>query len=37
MLRGDKKSNIEYSNVNSNGRNGAFGVKGWIASRTRKV
>jgi len=28
MLRGDQKSNLEYSNVNSNGRNGAFGVKG---------
>ena len=37
MLRGDQKSNLEYSNVNSNGRNGAFGVKGWIASRTSKV
>jgi hypothetical protein len=28
MLRGDKKSNVEYSNLNSNGRNGAFGIKG---------
>lgn len=28
MLRGDRKSNVEYSIVNTNGRNGAFGVKG---------
>jgi hypothetical protein len=28
MLRGDQKSNLEYTSVNSNGRNGAFGVKG---------
>lgn len=28
MLRGDKKSNVSYSIINSNGRNGSFGVKG---------
>ena len=28
MLRGDRKSNVQYSIVNTNGRNGAFGVKG---------
>ena len=32
MLRGDRKSNVEYSIVNTNGRNGAFGVKGWVSS-----
>lgn len=33
MLRGDRKANVEYSVVNSNGRNGAFGVKGWVSSK----
>ena len=28
MLRGDKKDNVSYSLINSNGRNGSFGVKG---------
>lgn len=28
MLRGDKKSNVSYSIINSKGRNGSFGVKG---------
>ena len=28
MLRGDVKSNIQYSLLNSKNRNGAFGVKG---------
>lgn len=32
MLRGHLKSNVQYSIVNSKGRNGAFGVKGWINS-----
>jgi Mitochondrial ribosomal protein (VAR1) len=27
MLRGDMKSNLQYININSNNRNGAFGVK----------
>jgi hypothetical protein len=33
MLRGDRKSNVEYSIVNSKNRNGAFGVKGWIGTK----
>jgi hypothetical protein len=33
MLRGDRKSNVQYSIVNTNGRNGAFGVKGWVSSK----
>lgn len=28
MLRGDQKDNVSYSLINSNGRNGSFGVKG---------
>ncbi len=32
MLRGHAKSNIQYSNLNSKNRNGAFGVKGWVSS-----
>lgn len=31
MLRGDVKSNIQYSLLNSKNRNGAFGVKGWVS------
>jgi hypothetical protein len=34
MLRGDQLSNVQYSIVNTNGRNGAFGIKGWVSSRT---
>ena len=33
MLRGDKKDNVSYSLINSNGRNGSFGVKGWVSSK----
>jgi hypothetical protein len=33
MLRGIFKSNVQYSVVNSNNRNGAFGVKGWVSSK----
>ena len=33
MLRGDRKSNVQYSLSNSKNRNGAFGVKGWISSK----
>jgi hypothetical protein len=33
MLRGHVKSNIQYSNLNSKNRNGAFGVKGWISNK----
>jgi hypothetical protein len=33
MLRGDRKSNVEYSIMNSKNRNGAFGVKGWIGTK----
>ena len=33
MLRGIFKSNVQYSVLNSNNRNGAFGVKGWVSSK----
>ena len=33
MLRGDRKSNVQYSILNSKNRNGAFGVKGWVSSK----
>ena len=33
MLRGDVKSNIQYSLLNSKNRNGAFGVKGWVSNK----
>jgi hypothetical protein len=33
MLRGDRKSNVQYSISNSKNRNGAFGVKGWVGSK----
>ena len=33
MLRGDVKSNVQYSLLNSKNRNGAFGVKGWVSSK----
>lgn len=33
MLRGDRKSNVEYSMLSSKNRNGAYGVKGWISSK----
>ena len=33
MLRGDRKSNVQYSLLNSKNRNGAFGVKGWISNK----
>jgi hypothetical protein len=33
MLRGDRKSNVQYSMLSSKNRNGAFGVKGWISSK----
>jgi hypothetical protein len=33
MLRGHRKSNVEYSMVNSKTRNGAFGLKGWISGK----
>jgi hypothetical protein len=33
MLRGHVKSNVQYSNVNSKNRNGAFGVKGWVGNK----
>jgi hypothetical protein len=32
MLRGHVKSNIQYTNLSSKTRNGAFGLKGWISS-----
>ena len=33
ILRGNTKSNVQYSLVNSKTRNGAFGLKGWISSK----
>lgn len=33
MLRGDRKSNVQYSLINSKNRNGAYGVKGWVSSK----
>lgn len=33
MLRGDAKSNVEYSMIKSKGRIGAFGLKGWVSSK----
>ena len=33
MLRGDTKSNVEYSMLKSKYRIGAFGIKGWVSSR----
>jgi hypothetical protein len=33
MLRGDHKSNVQYSVLSSKNRNGAFGVKGWVSSK----
>lgn len=33
ILRGNVKSNIQYSALSSKNRNGAFGVKGWISNR----
>jgi hypothetical protein len=33
MLRGDTKSNVEYSVLNSKRRIGAFGIKGWVSSK----
>lgn len=33
MLRGDAKSNVEYSMLKSKARTGAFGIKGWVSSK----
>ena len=33
ILRGNIKSNVEYSFISSKHRNGAFGVKGWVSSK----
>jgi hypothetical protein len=33
MLRGDAKSNVQYSIINSKTRIGAFGVKGWVSNK----
>lgn len=32
LLKGSTKPNIQYTLINSVGRNGSFGVKGWISS-----
>ena len=33
MIRGHMTSNVQYSIINSKTRNGAFGLKGWVASK----
>jgi hypothetical protein len=33
MLRGDAKSNVQYSMIHSKYRIGAFGIKGWVSSK----
>ena len=33
ILRGNIKSNVQYSIINSKTRNGAFGLKGWIGGK----
>lgn len=33
MLRGQYKSNVQYSIIHNKTRNGAFGIKGWISSK----
>ena len=33
MLRGNVKSNVQYSMISSKNRNGAFGVKGWVSNK----
>jgi hypothetical protein len=33
MLRGNVRSNVEYSLLNSKVRTGAFGIKGWVGSK----
>lgn len=33
FYRGNRKPNINYTNINSVTRNGSFGLKGWISSR----
>jgi hypothetical protein len=33
MLRGNSKSNIEYTMLRSKYRIGAFGIKGWVSSK----
>lgn len=33
ILRGNVKSNIQYSMISSKNRNGAFGVKGWVSNK----
>jgi hypothetical protein len=33
MLRGDTKSNVQYSVLNSKQRIGAFGIKGWVGTK----
>jgi len=32
MLRGNTKSNIQYTKISSKTRNGSFGLKGWVSS-----
>lgn len=33
MIRGQLRSNIQYSKLKSKTRNGSFGLKGWLSSR----
>lgn len=32
ILKGNTKSNIQYTKINSKTRNGSFGLKGWVSS-----
>ena len=32
LLRGNIKSNIQYTKISSKTRNGSFGIKGWVSS-----
>jgi hypothetical protein len=34
MLRGHVKSNLQYTMTNSKTRNGSFGLKGWVSSKS---
>jgi len=33
MLRGDSRSNVQYSMLKSKNRIGAFGIKGWVSNK----
>jgi hypothetical protein len=33
MLRGDVRSNVQYTMLKSKYRIGAFGIKGWVGNK----